>query len=119
MAITVVCALELPLEPGIHSATLIKASLKTKLGRGGAYTAFQITFTNQNGGEASAMLPDFLKKIPLAFAALGSSIGTQLEITPERLLALRGRDAKITVVHRDYKGKKYANVTAINGVVIA
>jgi hypothetical protein len=119
MPITVVSALEFALEPGIHSATLIKASLKTKLGRGGAYTAFQITFADPNGGEASAMLPEFLHKIPVAFAALGSPIGTRLEITPERLLALRGRNAKITVVHRNYQGRQYANVTAIDGVVIA
>ncbi len=119
MSITATPALEFQLEQGLHTATLIKVSLKTKMGRGGAYTAFQLTFANEKGGEASAMLAHFTGKIPTAFNALGDPLGIQEEITPERLMALRGRDAEIKVVHRQSNGRTFANVTAINGVVIS
>jgi hypothetical protein len=119
MTLQVVPALEYQLETGLHIATVVRIALQTKFGRAGTYTALSLTFANDQGGEAGAMLPHFTGKIPTVFSALGDPLGSLEDIEPERLLALRGRSAEIHVVHRLFKGKTFANVSAINNVVIS
>jgi hypothetical protein len=58
-------------------------------------------------------------KIATAFTALGDPLSALEEIAPERLMALRGRRAEVQIIHRISKGKVYANVSSINGQVIA
>lgn len=118
-SIQAVPAVDAPLEEGVHTATVVKVSLKTRYGSAGAYTALNLTFADDRGATASAMLPHFRGKIGAAFTALGDPLDTLEEIVPERLMGLRGRSAEVHVVHRAYRGKVYANVSSINGQVIA
>jgi hypothetical protein len=117
--IQAVPALETQLEEGLHTATVVKVTLKTRFGTAGAYTALNLTFADADGATASAMLPHFRGKIATAFTALGDPLSALEEIAPERLMALRGRRAEVNIIHRVSKGKTYANVSSINGQVIA
>lgn len=119
MSIQIEKALEAQLEAGLHIATSVKVTLKSKIGRNGSYVALNVVFCDQNGATASLMLPEFTRKIPTAFTALGKPMNSQTDISPEELLALRGISAEIHVVHRPSNGKIYANVSSINGMVVA
>ena len=119
MSIHVQKALESQLEAGLHSAVVIKVSLKTKIGRTGAYVALNLLFSDEHGATATVMMPHFTGKIPTVFKVLGKPIEALADIEPEELMALRGCNAQIHVVHRPSNGKIYANVNSINGTVIA
>ena len=90
MSIHVQKALESQLEAGLHSAVVIKVSLKTRLGQYGPYTALNLVFSDEHGAQASAFLVSFRGKISTAFTALGKPINALTEIAPQELLTLRG-----------------------------
>jgi hypothetical protein len=100
-----------PFESGTHLATLVSAAFRAKQSKfGSPYSVLQATFANEQGAEASLWVPDFSKRIPDVFTALGDS-----ESSLEHLLALRGSEAIIQVSHTQRGDNCYANVVAING----
>jgi hypothetical protein len=110
---------DLQLEPGLHQAHVTSATMRPRANRfGKIFTALHLEFTDERGARATAMVADFTGLIPTAFQTLGADIDAQQPISGELLLYLRGRTAEIHVVHKPSGGKVYANVTAINGILV-
>jgi hypothetical protein len=107
------------LASGLHTATVVSASLRWHNNRNGRlYTALHLEFGTPDGGKASLMSADFLGFFPTIFAALGQTLEVNQEVPVEQLLGLRNTEAEIHVVQRPYNGKTYSNVTNINGVMV-
>lgn len=110
-------ALDHNLEPGLHLANIVRAAMQLSLNSyGKPYTSLKLEFTSSNG-RASLRIPDFTHLIPSVFRALGSQADPN-DPNPDEILALRHLEAEVHVVHQRSKGKTYANVTSINGVLV-
>lgn len=104
------------LPEGEHQLTVIRADLRWQKNRfGELYKALHLTFADDHGQTATSMTPEFRSGIVVALTALGDPALTLRDLTPERLMRLRGRRVRGTVSHRAYRNSVYTNVTAING----
>ena len=101
---------------GIHKLTVIRADLKIQRNRfGDNYAALHLTYAADNGLTASSMTPEFKGGIVGALLALQEAVLNLRDLTPERLMGLRGRRVRATISHRAYRNAIYANVTALEG----
>lgn len=104
------------LPEGTHELTVINASLKIQRNRfGDRYAALHLTYAADNGLTASSMTPEFRGGIVGALAALEEVVLNLRDLTPQRLMGLRGRRVRATISHRAYRNTIYANVTALGG----
>lgn len=104
------------LPEGVHNLTVIRADLKIHHNRfGDKYAALHLTYASDNGLTASSMTPEFRGGIVGALAALQEAVLNLRDLTPERLMSLRGRRVRATISHRAYRNAIYANVTALEG----
>lgn len=104
------------LPEGEHTLTIIRADLKVQRNRyGDKYAALHLTYAAENGLTASSMTPEFRGGIVATLAALAEAVVGLRDLTPERLMGLRGRRVRATITHRAYRSAIYANVTAVNG----
>ncbi|QFP75789.1 hypothetical protein [Deinococcus sp. AJ005] len=104
------------LPEGIHELTIVRADLKLQRNRfGDKYAALHLTYAADNGLTASSMTPEFKGGIVGALTALEEFVLNLRDLTPERLMGLRGRRVRATISHRAYRNAIYANVTALEG----
>ena len=104
------------LPEGVHTLTIVRADLKIQRNRfGDKYVALHLTYAADNGLTASSMTPEFRGGIVSALAALQEAVLNLRDLTPERLMGLRGRRVRATISHRAYRNAIYANVTALEG----
>ena len=104
------------LPEGAHDLTIIRADLKVQRNRyGDKYAALHLTYAADNGLTATSMTPEFGGGIVVALAALREAVLNLHDLTPERLMGLRGRRVRATISHRAYRNAIYTNVTALEG----
>ncbi|CAM3556248.1 hypothetical protein [Deinococcus frigens] len=101
---------------GVHELTIVNSILKLHRNRfGDKYAALHLTFAADSGLTASSMTPEFKGGIVGALTALKEAVLNLRDLTPERLMGLRGRRVRATISHRAYRNAIYANVTALEG----